>query len=110
MLNTDVENIQTKTIHAELVTFRHGCWGYITYVFRDIDRPDNDYISCVRFPNWDCADLRIGDVGFLKYKEVVAGDSRWYDWRDNKYVPYKYSGIHFLDFVYDKPKEDIVIT
>ena len=110
MLNTDVENIQTKTIHAELVTFRHGCWGYITYIFRDIDRPDNDYISCVRFPNWDCADLRIGDVGFLKYKEVVAGDSRWYDWRDNKYVPYKYSGIHFLDFVYEKPKEDIVMT
>ena len=109
MLNTDVENIQTKTIHAELVTFRHGCWGYITYIFRDIDRPDNDYISCVRFPNWDCADLRIGDVGFLKYKEVVAGDSRWYDWRDNKYVPYKYSGIHFLDFVYEKPKEDIVM-
>ena len=110
MLNTDVENIQTKTIHAELVTFRHGCWGYITYIFRDIDRPDNDYISCVRFPNWDCADLRIGDVGFLKYKEVVAGDSRWYDWRDNKYVPYKYSGIHFLDFIYEKPKEDIVMT
>ena len=110
MLNTDVENIQTKTIHAELVTFQCGCWGYITYIFRNIDRPDSDYIYCVRFPNWDCAELKIGDVGFLKYKEVVAGDSRWYDWRDNKYVPYKYSGIHFLDFVYEKPKEDIVMT
>ena len=110
MLNTDVENILTKTIHAELVTYRHGCWGYITYVFKDLDCQDSDYISCVRFPNWDCPELKIGDRGFLKFKAVVAGDSRWYDHRDNKYVPYKYSGIHFLDFVYEKPKEDIVMT
>lgn len=110
MLNTDVENTLTKTIHAELVTYRHGCWGYITYIFKNLDCQDSDYISCVRFPNWDCPELRIGDKGFLKFRAVIAGDSRWYDYRDNKYVPYKYSGIHFLDFVYEKPKEDIVMT
>ena len=109
MLNTDVENTLIKTIHAELIAFRVGCWDYISYVFKDLDNPNGGYICCTRFPNWDCATLAVGDVGFLKYKEVVAGDSRWYNWRDGKYVPYKYSGIHFLDFIYEKQKEDIVL-
>ena len=109
MLNTDVENTLTKTIHAKLVTYRHGCWGYINYVFQDIDHPESDYIYCTRFPNWDCPDLNIGDIGFLKCRFVIGGDSRWYDWKNDRYVPYKYTGIHFLDFIYEKPKEDIIM-
>ena len=109
MLNTDVENISIRTIHAKLITFRHGCWGYINYIFQNLDNPNSDYIYCTRFPNWDCADLQIGDTGFLKCKEVVAGNSKWYDWKTGQYIPYKYSGIHFLDFIYEKPKEDIIM-
>lgn len=109
MLNTDVENTLTKTIHVKLVAFRRGCWDYVTYIFQNLDDKDGEYISCTRFPNWTCAELKVGDVGFLKYREVIAGDSRWYDWKTNRYIPYKYSGIHFLDFIYEKPKEDIVM-
>jgi len=107
LLNTDVENILTKTVYAELITFKHGCWGYITYIFKDLT--SGEYISCTRFPHWDCPDLDIGDKGFLKFREVHAGTSKWYNKDTGTFIPYKYTGVHFLDFVYEKPKKDIIM-
>ncbi len=101
---------KTKVIHGKLLALREECGGYIIYVFEIIGGipPFEKYVMCTRFPNWETPFISIGDVGYLKYREVIAGKDIWYD--GDKFVPYKYTGIHFLDFVLEKPKcEDIVV-
>ncbi len=109
MQNTDVENT-VKLFHGELITLKEDC-GYITYVFRNLEECDilHKYLMCVRFPNWECEFLQIGDKGFVKYKEVYAGKDSWYDTTSDSFIPYKYTDIHFINFVYDKPKQKDII-
>lgn len=107
----DAENILIKVAKVKLVTIRNDVGGYIVYVFRNLFPKSNEdkFIMCTRFPNWNCSDLQIGDIGFVKVQQVEAGKNSWYDIDQGKLVPYNYSGIHFLDFVYEKPKEDIIM-
>jgi len=103
----------TKTINAELLTFRMDSGGYITYVFRNLDSKTafDRYAMCVRFPNWDCANLEIGDKGFLSYRIVKAGEDYWYDKNTGKYEPYKQTDCHFINFVTYKNNDlkDIIL-
>lgn len=64
------------------------------------------YIMCTRFPNWDSPVLDVGDVGYVKYREVFGGIDEWYDKLNDELVKYNYTDIHFLDFVYEKEKLD----
>ena len=34
---------------------------------------------CVRWPNWECRQLKNGESGYLDFKEVRAGIDTWYD-------------------------------
>ena len=65
---------------------------------------------CTRCPNWETRDIDIGEKGYLEYKEVIAGE-KWYDSKNNEYVPYKYTNIYFIKFVKeeDNLKKDIII-
>lgn len=112
MPNTDVESIPIKVAKVKLIAIRVDAGGYIVYVFKNIFPKDNEdkFIMCTRFPNWNCCELQLGDIGYVKVQKVEAGKNSWYDSEQQKLVPYNYSGIHFLDFVYEKPKEDIVMT
>lgn len=102
----DASNI--KTIHGILVGLNESFGGYITYVFKNLDGTNvfDRYIMCTRFPNWESPFIEIGDVGFVKYREVFGGIDEWYDKLNDELVKYKYTDIHFLDFVYDKEKPD----
>ena len=97
-----------KTAYVKLVAFREDFGGYVIYVFEIIDgkSPFEKYIMCTRFPNWESSLIMIGDVGFLKYKEVIAGKDMWYDIQTGNTIPYKYTGIHFIDFVQQKNSEE----
>lgn len=99
----------TKVILSELVALREDIGGYIVYVFsiKNGKLPYDKYIMCTRFPNWESPYIKIGDVGFLKYREVDAGIDKWFD--GENFIKYKYTGVHFLDFIYEKPKEDCLI-
>lgn len=99
----------TKVLHGKLITFNEDC-GYITYVFENLDKCDvlHRYLMCVRFPNWESPMLNIGDKGFVKYREVYAGLDKWYDKESDTFVPYKFTDIHFLDFVFEKQKQDAI--
>ena len=108
MQNTGVDN--SKIFHGKLIASKEDC-GYITYVFENLDSCDmlHKYLMCVRFPNWECPILNIGDMGFVKFKEVIAGIDKWYDKDLDTFVPYKFTDIHFLNFVFDKQKQDNII-
>ena len=100
-----------KIIKARLLANSIDFGGYITYVFENKEYTSayDHYIMCTRFPNWLHEQLSIGDIGFLSYREVKAGTDTWYNSETGEYVPYNYTGVHFLKFVKDKPKKDIII-
>lgn len=76
--------------------------GYTTYVFEvledsEINRFHSKYIMVVRWPNWEHRMLLNGEIGFLNFEEIIAGETQWFDGKD--FVPYKYSAIQFNKFV-----------
>lgn len=101
----DAEIIE-NTVKAQLAALREECGGYIVYVFKLMDGtpPYDEYIMCTRFPNWQAPNISLEDEGFLKYREVLAGIHSWYDRESESWVKYKYTGVHFLDFVHYKSK------
>lgn len=90
------------TVLSKLVAKAEDTLGYINYVFECLDKDDiqltqSKYIMCTRFPNWNCRNLKIEDVGYLEFVEVRAGIDKWYDGKDM--VPYNYNNIQFLKFI-----------
>lgn len=87
-------------IHAQLITYRNDFGDYTIYVFKNLE--DNTFEMMTRLPRWEAPIINIGDTGFVKFKEVLAGKDTWYDKNTGKEVPYYYDGIYFIDFVLDK--------
>jgi len=109
-LSMGVKNIRTQK--AKLLAQHDEPGGYTVYVFEnlDFDKLYDKYVMCTRFPNWQCDELNIGDTGFLKFREVEGGIDCWYDSISDTNVPYKYTNIHFLDFVREQaPTKEIVL-
>ena len=88
------------TILAQLVAKSSDIDNYITYVF--VDLASKEYLMCVQFPNWEHRELRLGEIGYLEYKEIRAGVDKWYD--GTNFIPYNYSNIQFIKFI-TKPSE-----
>ena len=102
------------TVKAQLVAKERDLLEYIIYVFKILENDvpfGHRYIMCVRPPNWESRNIELGEKGFLTYKEVEAGIDNWYDFSQNKFVPYKYTNIYFIKFVkeLDDYKKDIII-
>lgn len=106
----DVPNIQNndRVIKGKLVAYREDVGDYTTYVFEMINFPDefNRYIMCTKFPNWDVPPIKIGDVGYLRYRCVIAGKDVWFN--GSEYIPYKCTNIHFLNFIPEAEKADLI--
>ncbi len=99
------------TIHAKLLEAVCDIEGYITYVFQILDQErtylvSTDYLMCVRYPNWDHADIKKGDQGYLEVKEVVAGQDQWFDGVSMNY--YRYDDVIFIKFIKETPRTDII--
>ena len=96
--------MQKITIHAKLVDKENDIGGYIIYVFKNLESTDwtNTYIMCTRVPNWQTGNISIGDVGYMTYQEVIAGEDTWYDFKTNKNQLYRFSQLYFIDFVKEK--------
>lgn len=86
-----------NTIYARLLAGREEMGDYTKYVFQNIDT--GEYILCTKFPNWDSPPIKLGAVGYLKYKEIIAGKETWYDPVNNIFVPYRFDSDQFIDFV-----------
>lgn len=87
----------SETICCEAVAVRRDPEGYSCYVFRNLD--DGTYRMVTRLPNWESPFISIGDKGYLKYTEVLAGRDTWYDRSNGTYIPYKYDGQYLVDWV-----------
>lgn len=87
------------TVLAQLVAYESDELGYITYVFKRLEEIDKDYkyIMCVRYPNWNHKKINLGDIGFLSFIEITAGEDKWFNGKDM--IPYKYNTIQFLKFI-----------
>lgn len=89
----------TETLLCKMVAKRSDPDGYVTYVFQDLT--DGTYRMATRMPNWKLPHISIGDVGYMKYMEAVAGRDCWYDHENDVYVHYKYDGSYILDWILD---------
>ncbi len=87
--------------YVKLLAYKEELGDYVIYVFKNLGEHDmyNEYIMCTKFPRWQTEPLSIGEVGFLKYKIIVAGSDSWYDRENQEMISYKYSNIQFLEFV-----------
>ena len=96
------------TIKAKLLTYREDYGGYILYVFENLESKDwtSKYKMTVRFPNWDCPFIGIGDIGYLNYKEVVAGESTWWDKDSQSMKYYNYTNCIFENFIHEQTPEE----
>lgn len=92
------------TLHVKLIAGSRDLGDYTTYVFENLDSKtyEDQYIMCVKFPNWNQAEINIGDVGFVHVRYVKEGISQWYD--GEKMNVYKYTNIVFLKFVKEPEK------
>lgn len=92
------------TALVELLAQETDGQNYTTYVFKVLDgNRFTKYIMCTRWPNWDHRVLNNGEIGYLSYKEIIAGIDKWFD--GTNFIPYKYSNIAFERFV-SKPKDE----
>ena len=90
------------TVHSKLIASSTNVFGYTTYIFELLDQSDIDiwkyrHISCTRYPNWQCRQLKIGDTGFVEINIVKAGIDTWYD--GENLIPYKKDANQFIKFI-----------
>lgn len=87
------------TLYVKLKAKYIDIGDYITYVFENLnaENPDDQYLMCVQFPNWNQSDIEINEIGYVNVRYVTEGISQWFD--GEKMNVYKYTNIIFLKFV-----------
>lgn len=94
-----------ETIRAKLVAKTNEL--YANLVFQNLDVKQNSiyrYVTVTKCPNWQYFDdINIGDIGFLEYDSVEAGQD-YLRKSDNKKEQYKYDALYFINFVKEQPK------
>ena len=102
------------TMFGQLIASEKDCMGYITYVFQCLEpNPPfgHKYLMLTRVYNWQHRDIDIGEVGYVTYQEVTAGEDTYYDKIKDAIVKYNYTNIYFIKFVkkQDNLKKDIIL-
>lgn len=93
------------TIKAKLLAIRDD--HYTVYVFENVnEKPSSEfrYVMCTKPPNWDPVKMNIGDIGYLQYECVLAGDTTYY--KNGESIPYQYSNCYFINWIKEKPQID----
>lgn len=96
------------TIKAKLVAIEDDVNGYVQYAFENLEPEDvwSKYIMVTRYPNWDLPALYIGDIGYVKFTDILAGYDKWYDAEADDFVSYRYTMSVLEKFIPDKPDAD----
>lgn len=102
------------TIYCQLIAKEMDFCGYETYVFKCLESNipfGHKYYMVTRLPNWQHRELDLNEVGFLSYKEVIAGKDCWFCPDTGEQIPYNYTNVYFIKFVkeVDNSKKDIII-
>lgn len=100
--------METKTVtyHVVLKQILNEEFGYISYVFENLEFQDYDYhfLTAIRFPNWNQRHLSIGEVGYVVLQYVQEGIDKWYDKNTKEFQVYNEDNIIFLKFIPEKPE------
>lgn len=80
--------------HVKLLASKMGI--YSLFVFQKID--SKDLIMCTMLPNWNISALQVGEIGFIKYKDIKAGE-KYFDPSTETFQTYKYSNTYLTNFV-----------
>lgn len=105
--------MKTYTLHCQLKAKEHDLLGYTTYVFENLENASfgHKYCMITRWPNWQCRNVDIGEIGYVTYQEVIAGQDTW--WDGSKNVPFNYSNLIFIKFIkenkLDNSIKDIIL-
>ena len=59
---------------------------------------ETKYITATKLPNWDNREISIGDIGFLEYENVSAGQEYYNPHQEIK-IMYKYDNSYFFNFI-----------
>lgn len=92
--------------HVKLLRKAEQAGGYVTMVFENMDTSNvsEKYIMCTLLPNWnELIKIREGDTGYLRYKEVLAGEDTWYQQNTKEHIRYNWDAVYFDTFIDDKP-------
>lgn len=90
-----------EVLYVMYLTFKEDPGGYIQYVFKNLT--DGSYEMVTVLPNWERPILKVGEKGYLKLKEVIAGQDTWYDRATGQNILYLFDGVYYQDFVPEKP-------
>mgnify|MGYP003319285134 CR=1 FL=1 len=96
--------MEELTLKVKLLAFSRDIDQYTTYVFENLEStsPDDKYLMCVKFPNWNQSEIALHDIGYLNVRYVREGISKWYD--GEKMNTYKYTNVIFLKFIKEPEK------
>lgn len=98
-------------VKAKLIASNEDVNGYTTYVFKNLEPIDwlNEYIMCVKYPNWEGKLPEKNIVGYLQYTYIYAGTS-YYNRLLDKEDKYQFSHIRFDKFVPEEKEIDNTIV
>jgi hypothetical protein len=98
-----------KTINAKLIAKKEEPGDYTVLVFLDLD--SRRYLMCTKLPQWNTKTPSIDDIGFLQYREFIAGQDTWFNSTTGDQIPYNYTGLYFWDFVMkeERIKQELVL-
>lgn len=84
---------------------------YTNYVFKNLEptKWDNVFFLCTRYPRWEHRELKKGEIGFVTFTEVKAGEE-YYNHITKEVDVYNHSHIRFDKFIDKKSEEDNTIV
>lgn len=87
------------TILAKICLIRNE-GNYILYIVENLNYNswDNQYLLCVRYPNWEHRTLKEGETGYLTYTTIKSGEAYLSNITGNIEY-YKHSHIRFDKFI-----------
>ena len=100
------------TIYGQLVACENDSFGYTTYVFKCLEEKiefGHAYIMLTRLPNWNAKEIEIGDIGYVTFNNIVAGEDKWYCPETGQMIPYNYTNIYFIKFVKESDNSKEII-
>ena len=92
---------QTITIHCKIVAIQNDN-QYTHIVVEDLSRNYDDdlkYVTVVKLPNWDSNAFELGEEGYVLFKPVEAGVTKWFNRELRDFEIYNYSNNYFINFI-----------
>lgn len=87
------------TIKSKCVASQSG--AYTVYVFENLSTSPTSLVTTTQCPHWNGRKPSIGEVGFLEYDAVEAGEG--YTSHNGNASQYNYTANYFIGFVPETP-------